>query len=98
MRVHLNVKRRCPTNSAPSGNDQFAVGKRLHVPICNHDLEVADRRCGSIKETRTDAWLRRLVLPSAREPRLEFVSLADHLGLLDLKPGLFDKFRPLSLG
>src|SRR5207248_4153275 len=84
--------------SAARSEHEFAVGKRRHSPVRNHDLEVADCRRGSVEETGMDSLLGRCVFAAALQPGLEVVGLADDFSLLDAKPGLFDKCRPRSLG
>src|ERR1700682_5358459 len=97
MRLQRNVKAP-PTNSVARSEDELPVGKRLHVSIGRHNLEVAHGGRGSLEEASTDSLLRRRVFAAALEPRLEVVSLADHLLLLDVQAGLFAKRDPVPLG
>src|ERR1700682_366864 len=97
MRLPLIVKEP-PTTSAPSGEDQFAVGKGLHTSIDGYELEVADRRRGRFKKTSTDPIHGRRILATALEPGLEIVGFADYFRLLHVQPSLLDERRPLLLG
>src|SRR5438128_9420347 len=86
----------CPTRasvfvreSAPGGEDEFAVGKGEHHTIANHDREVADRGWWCRQETSPDSPHGGGVLAAALQPRLEVVGLAHHLRHLNSKAGLF---------
>src|SRR5947207_14514528 len=68
--------------SAPGGEEAFAVGKRKHDVIPNHDSEVPDRGCRCRQKTFPDAPHAEGVFAAAPGPALAIVRLAHALPLL----------------
>src|SRR5438046_10289042 len=83
--------------SAPGGEDEFAVGKRKHDVIPNHDREVPDGGCRCRQKTFPDPPHGGGVFAAALEPGLEIVGLAHHFRLLHAKAGRFAPRDPLPL-
>src|SRR2546430_15815078 len=75
--------------SAPGGEDEFAVGKRKHDVIPNHDSEVPDGGWRCRQKTVSDPPHGGGVFAAALEAGLETLGLAHHFRLLHAKAGLF---------